>query len=138
MFRILLVLAQKQDVLNLSAERTMPLTKVTLCLGNLQFGFANNNVNSAVFIFCRNYVIDTGDFVEEALPLTIKLAQWRKNWLVVLGPFPLLHMSSIQSSILCPNLFSFKWLNPIFIRVRLSQCGFMNFINTVCFGCNKN
>ena len=79
MFRILLVLAQKQDVLNLSAERTMPLTKVTLCLGNLQFGFANKNVNSAVFIFCRNYVIDTGDFVEEALPLTIKLAQWRKN-----------------------------------------------------------
>ena len=69
----MLVLAQKQDVLNLSAERTMPITKVTLCLGNLQFGFANNNVNSAVFIFCRNYVVDTGDFVEEALPLTVNV-----------------------------------------------------------------
>ena len=73
MFRILLVLAQKQDVLNLSAERTMPITKVTLCLGNFQFGFANNNVNSTVFIFCRNCIVDTGDFIEEALPVTINV-----------------------------------------------------------------
>ena len=79
MFRILLFLAQKQDVLNLSAERTMPITEVTLCLGNLQFGFANNNVNSAVFIFCRNYVVDTGDFVEEALPLTINVSAVEKE-----------------------------------------------------------
>ena len=79
MFRILLDLAQKQDVLNLSAERTMPITKVTLCLGNLQFGFANNNVNSAVFIFCRNYVVDIGDFVEEALPLTINVSAVEKE-----------------------------------------------------------
>ena len=79
MFRILLDLAQKQDVLNLSAERTMPITEVTLCLGNLQFGFANNNVNSAVFIFCRNYVVDTGDFVEEALPLTINVSAVEKE-----------------------------------------------------------
>ena len=79
MFRILLVLAQKQDVLNLSAERTMPITEVTLCLGNLQFGFANNNVNSAVFIFCRNYVVDIGDFVEEALPLTINVSAVEKE-----------------------------------------------------------
>ena len=79
MFRILLVLAQKQDVLNLSAERTMPITEVTPCLGNLQFGFANNNVNSAVFIFCRNYVVDTGDFVEEALPLTINVSAVEKE-----------------------------------------------------------
>ena len=49
------------------------------------------------------------------------LVQWRKNWLVVLEPFPLLHMSSIHCSILFPNLFSFKWLNKIFIRVRLFQ-----------------
>ena len=75
----MLDLAQKQDVLNLSAERTMPITKVTLCLGNLQFGFANNNVNSAVFIFCRNYVVDTGDFVEEALPLTINVNSVEKK-----------------------------------------------------------
>ena len=79
MFRILLDLAQKQDVLNLSAERTMPITEVTLCLGNLQFGFANNNVNSAVFIFCRNYVVDTGDFVEEALRLTINVSAVEKE-----------------------------------------------------------
>ena len=79
MFRILLDLAQKQDVLNLSAERTMPITEVTLCLGNLQFGFTNNNVNNAVFIFCRNYVVDTGDFVEEALPLTINVSAVEKE-----------------------------------------------------------
>ena len=57
----------------------MPITEVTPCLGNLQFGFANNNVNSAVFIFCRNYVVDTGDFVEEALPLTINVSAVEKE-----------------------------------------------------------
>ena len=75
----MLDLPQKQDVLNLSAERTMPITEVTPCLGNLQFSFANNNVNSAVFIFCRNYVVDTGDFVEEALPLTINVSAVEKE-----------------------------------------------------------
>ena len=79
MFRILLVLAQKQDALNLSVERTKPMTEVTLCLRNLQFGFANNNVNSAVFILCRDYVVDTGGFVEEALPLTINVGVVEKK-----------------------------------------------------------
>ena len=75
----MLVLPQKQDVLNLSAKRTMQITKVTLYLGNLQFGCTNNNVNNAVFIFCRNYVVDTGDFVEEALPLTINVSAVEKE-----------------------------------------------------------
>ena len=79
MCRILFVLPQKQDVLNLSAERTMPITEITLCLGNLQFGFTNNNVNNAVFIFCRNYVVDTSDFVEEALPLTMNISSVEKE-----------------------------------------------------------
>ena len=70
----MLVLAQKQDASNLSVERTMPITEVTLCLGNLQFGFASNNVNNAVFILCRDYVVDTGGFVEEASPLTINVS----------------------------------------------------------------
>ena len=79
MCRILLVLPQKQDVLNLSAKRTMQITKVTLYLGNLQFGCTNNNVNNAVFIFCRNYVVDTGDFAEEVLPLTMKISSVEKE-----------------------------------------------------------
>ena len=74
-----MVLAQKQDALNLSVERTKPMTEVTLCLRNLQFGFANNNVNSAVFILCRDYVVDTGGFVEEALPLTINVGVVEKK-----------------------------------------------------------
>ena len=79
LFRILLVLAQKQDVLHLSVERTMPITEVILCLGNLQFGFVNNNLKCAAFIFCRNYVVDTGDFVKEALPLTINVSAIEKK-----------------------------------------------------------
>ena len=79
LFRILLVLAQKQDVLHLSVERTMPITEVILCLGNLQFGFVNNNLKCAAFIFCRNYVVDTGDFVKEALPLTINVGAIEKK-----------------------------------------------------------
>ena len=75
----MLVLPQKQDVLNLSAKRTMQITEVTLCLGNVQFGFSNNNVNNAVFIFCRNYVVDTGDFAEEVLPLTMKISSVEKE-----------------------------------------------------------
>ena len=74
-----MVLAQKQDALNLSVERTKPMTEVTLCLRNLQFGFANNNVNSAVFILRRDYVVDTGGFVEEALPLTINIGVVEKK-----------------------------------------------------------
>ena len=79
LFRILLVLAQKQDVLHLSVERTMPITEVILCLGNLQFGFVNNNLKCAAFIFCRDYVVDTGDFVKEALPLTINVSAIEKK-----------------------------------------------------------
>ena len=75
----MLVLAQKQDVLHLSVERTMPITEVTLCLGNLQFGFVNNNLKCAAFIFCRNYVVDTGDFVKEAVPLTINVSAIEKK-----------------------------------------------------------
>ena len=75
----MLVLPQKQDVLNLSAKRTMQITEVTLCLGNVQFGFTNNNVNNAVFIFCRNYVVDTGDFGEEILPLTMNISSVEKE-----------------------------------------------------------
>ena len=74
-----MILAQKQDALNLSVEKTMPVTEVTLCLRNLQFGFANSNVNSTVFILRRNYVIDTGGFVEEALPLTINVSVVEKK-----------------------------------------------------------
>ena len=129
LFRILLVLAQK-DVLNLSAERTMSITEVTLCLGNLQFGFANNNV-TVLFLFSAEITSSILVILLKRFCLwPWKLAQWRKNWLVVLGPFPLLHMRS--------NLLSFKWLNLILIRVRLFQGRFMNFINTVSFGCNKN
>ena len=108
MFRILFVHAQKQDVLNISVERTMPITKVTLCLGNLQFGFATNNVNSAVFIFCSNTSSILVILLRRFCFWPEMLAQWWKSWLVVLGLFPLLHMSSIQSSILRPNLLSFK------------------------------
>ena len=79
LFRILLVLWQKQDVLHLSVERAMPITEVILCLGNLQFGFVNNNLKWAAFIFCRNYVVDIGDFVKEALPLTINVSAIEKK-----------------------------------------------------------
>ena len=79
MFRILLVLALKQDASNLPVERTMPITEVILCLGNPQFGFANNEVNSAVFILCRDYIVDTGGFVEETLPLTINVSVVEKK-----------------------------------------------------------
>ena len=75
----MLVLPQKQDVLNLSAKRTMQITEVTFCLGNLQFGFTNNNVNNVVFIFYRNYVVDTDDFVGEVLPLTMNISSVEKE-----------------------------------------------------------
>ena len=104
----MLVLAQIEDVLNLSAERTMPITEVTLCLGKLQFGFANNNVNSAVLILCRNYVVDTGDFVEEALPLTINASTVEKELSSCFRTISTATYELIKSSILCPNLFSFK------------------------------
>ena len=57
----------------------MQITKVTLYLGNLQFGCTNNNVNNAVFIFYRTHVVDTGDFVEEVLPLTMKISSVEKE-----------------------------------------------------------
>ena len=57
----------------------MPITEVILCLGNLQFGFVNNNLKYAAFIFCRYYVVDTGDFVKEALPLTINVSAIEKK-----------------------------------------------------------
>ena len=63
-----MVLAQKQNALNLSVERTMPITEVIL-------SFANNNVNSAVFILCRDYVVDTGGFVEEAFTINVGMVE---------------------------------------------------------------
>ena len=46
---------------------------------NLYFGFANNNINSAVFTVRKNGIVDTGDSVEEVFSLTIKVSPVEKE-----------------------------------------------------------